>query len=392
MVKEEVKKRKYLQSHPWINFQLNMKAFDYKIWMLLGEAQSKCEHIAGVPLKPETAKELNRIALIKGAAATTAIEGNTLTEEEVRDYMDHKLQLPPSKEYLGIEIRNIRNEFDFILENIENGKFEKIDIEDINRYNFETLKNLNVEVEPGKIRSHPVVVGNVYRGAPAEDCKYLLERMCDWLNDKSFTLGDEYRIASGLLKALVAHIYIAWIHPYGDGNGRTARLLEYRILLESGVPSPAAHLLSNHYNQTRSEYYRQLALSSKTSDIIPFIKYALQGFVDGLVSQLRTIRNQTLDLTWINYIHECFKNKSGAAQERRRHLALDISKLSEPVPMVKLKYVSPHIAELYARKNLKIIYNDVKELVSMNLLVVQDGLIRANKETILAFLPFLKKS
>lgn len=54
-----------------------------------------------------------------------------------------------------------------------------------------------------------------------------------------------------IFKAVVAHLYLAWIHPVGDGNGRTARLVEFQILLSSGVPSPAAHLLSNHYNQTR---------------------------------------------------------------------------------------------------------------------------------------------
>jgi Fic/DOC family len=41
-----------------------------------------------------------------------------------------------------------------------------------------------------------------------------------------------------LVKAILAHLYIAWIHPFGDGNGRAARLMELRILLEAGVPMP----------------------------------------------------------------------------------------------------------------------------------------------------------
>jgi hypothetical protein len=67
-----------------------------------------------------------------------------------------------------------------------------------------------------------------------------------------------------ILKAMVAHLYLAWTHPFGDGNGRTARLIEFHILLSAGVPSPAAHLFSNHYNQTRAEYYRQLDRASKS--------------------------------------------------------------------------------------------------------------------------------
>ncbi|MBW2661693.1 MAG: Fic family protein, partial [Deltaproteobacteria bacterium] len=37
------------------------------------------------------------------------------------------------------------------------------------------------------------------------------------------------------------------MHPFGDGNGRTARLLEFEALLSSGVPAPSSQLLSNHY-------------------------------------------------------------------------------------------------------------------------------------------------
>jgi hypothetical protein len=75
--------------------------------MLLGEARSKCEHIANVPLRPATAEQLHLLYLAKGALATTAIEGNTLSEDEVVRHLQGKLQLPPSKEYLAKEIDNI---------------------------------------------------------------------------------------------------------------------------------------------------------------------------------------------------------------------------------------------------------------------------------------------
>ncbi len=79
----------------------------------------------------------------------------------------------------------------------------------------------------------------------------------------------------------MAHLYIAWIHPFGDGNGRTARFLEVKILLRAGIPTVAAHLLSNHYNATRSAYYRQLQRASASGGYVaPFIQYALQGFID----------------------------------------------------------------------------------------------------------------
>ena len=97
----------YLKTHPWIKFHLDLTNIDYKTWLLLGEAQSKCNHISEVPLLPEIADYLHQIFLAKGILATTAIEGNTLSEEEVMQRIAGNLKLPPSKEYLGQEIDNI---------------------------------------------------------------------------------------------------------------------------------------------------------------------------------------------------------------------------------------------------------------------------------------------
>ncbi|MCK4625478.1 MAG: Fic family protein, partial [Phycisphaerae bacterium] len=91
-------------SHPWINFQVDFKSLGPLTWMALGECVSKCEHVANTPLRPATRDELHLIYLAKGVQATTAIEGNTLTEAEVIERIQHKSTLPASKEYLGREV------------------------------------------------------------------------------------------------------------------------------------------------------------------------------------------------------------------------------------------------------------------------------------------------
>ena len=73
--------REYENTHPWITFKINLEELDYTIWMLLGRIQAKCKFISKAPIDPDTAEELLHIFLSKGALATTAIEGNTLTEE-----------------------------------------------------------------------------------------------------------------------------------------------------------------------------------------------------------------------------------------------------------------------------------------------------------------------
>src|SRR4051812_8598473 len=77
------KRRKYETSHPWIRYSADLSSAPPVFWLMLGECQSKCENISGVPLRPDIAKLLNQVYLAKGAHGTTAIEGNTLSEEEV---------------------------------------------------------------------------------------------------------------------------------------------------------------------------------------------------------------------------------------------------------------------------------------------------------------------
>ena len=380
--------RTYQETHPWITFQIDLRKATHKLWMLLGEAQSKCEYVAGVPLLPGVAEYLHQVFLAKGVLATTAIEGNTLTEEEVLRRLEGKLELPPSKQYLGQEIDNVVEACNLIANQIFSGEPTILRVEDIQEYNRLVLKDLplNEDVIPGEFRKHSVVIGR-YRGAPPEDCEYLLQRLCDWLNH-NFNMPEEAKVAFGILKAITAHIYIAWIHPFGDGNGRTARLIEFKILLSVGIPTTAAHLLSNHYNLTRSEYYRQLDQAHRSGgDILSFIEYALQGFIDGLKEQITIIKQQQLQVHWINYIHSKFRDKDSPANIRRRHLVIDLSAQDKPVLTSKIRHISPRIAEAYADKTDKTVMRDINHLMAMGLVEKSGKGVRARPEIMVAFLP-----
>lgn len=374
----------YQETHSWINFQARLTEFSYADWLLLGEAQSKSEHVAHEPLLPQTRDKLHQIYLAKGVLATTAIEGNTLTEEQVRLRIENLLDLPPSKEYLGTEIDNIVRACNRILEQVKTNTLAPISATTIIEYNRQVLRGLAVDdlTIPGEVRKHTVRVGT-YLLPPAEECEILLEKLADWLNQE---WGSSHnRMAMGILKAIIAHLYIAWIHPFGDGNGRTARLVELQLLMECGVPSAAAQLLSNHYNQTRSEYYRQLDRASKSGgDIISFIRYALQGFVDGLKEQLLFIQQQQVEVHWQNYIYAQFHEKESKIDKRRRNLMLDLSAADEAaVPLARLRHISPRSAEAYAGKSDKTVQRDVAELAALDLVAVERGIVRTLKERML---------
>ncbi|MEW6378990.1 MAG: hypothetical protein AB1611_05220 [bacterium] len=121
--------------------------------------------------------------------------------------------------------------------------------------------------------------------------------------------------------------------------------------------------------------------------MIPFLEYAVQGFIDGLKEQINLIRFEQFKIIWRNFIYDIFKNRDGLVNDRRRKLMLDISDRFDPIPLKEIRYISPRIAEIYAKKTDKTIGRDINELVSMGLLKrVKEGYTPC-RELISAFLP-----
>ena len=382
-----------MNKYPWITFELNLKEHPLspKVWMQIGECCSKCDHISRVPVKPSRAKEMHKIYLAKGIMATTAIEGNTLSEEQVRQKIEGTLNLPPSKQYLGQEVENILDICNEIMAAIASQENPiKITKKSLEHYNEIILKNVPVssDVSPGKLRQHNVGVGS-YRAPEYIDVESLVEKLCTWLNSDYFELYPDTPIANSILKSIMAHLYIAWIHPFGDGNGRLARILELLILLNSGIPSPAAHLLSNHYNLTRSEYYRRLELAGKTQNPVIFIEYSIQGFLDGLKDQLYNIYSNIYEVSWESFVYESFRdtNSHDTINKRRRSLVLEISKESNPVKREDIIKGNVYLMRSYLNKTDLTLLRDLEVAINMGLIRKVEGKYEACKEKILSFLP-----
>lgn len=386
--------REYLTTHPWLTYDVRkqLEHAPRKLWQLLGGVSSLANVLADTPLLPEVATEMHMVYLVKGALATTAIEGNTLTEDQVRQAVDRDLKLPPSKEYLEIEIMNMVEAFNQLSAELDEDGTKAVltpaRIDDMNR---QVLKNLELEpgVVPGEVSSHQVVVGG-YRGAPRRDVDYLMNELCSWLengreNDDEGVSKES--MDDAVLKALLAHLYLAWIHGYGDGNGRTARLVEFFILLRGGVPAPAAHLLSNHFNDTRSAYYRELAKASASGgEVVPFLVYALQGFLDGLDGQLDRIRLQTEQLVWQRLVHEAI-TQSTVTAHRRRQVALALFDVTGTVSKDDLILMNPTVFRLYRGCSMKTVTRDVHVLEQAGLIRKVSGGYRTTRGQILGLMP-----
>lgn len=368
--------RAYLKAHSQIDFALDLRSSSPSLWLLLGEAKSKSQHIARALLSPETSDELMQVYLAKGVLATTAIEGNTLSEAEVREVLEGRLELPPSRAYLQREVENVLAAYNEARDEILADPDAPMTIEWLCRFNERILKGLALEpgVVPGRLRETSVVVGR-YRAPPAADVEYLLERLCEWMNGPDFDPpADQPELAAPLaiVKAITAHLYVAWIHPFGDGNGRTARLLELQILLRAGFPAPACQLLSNHYNLTRTEYYRRLAEASRDQSELGFLLYAALGFVDQLTQQLEAVWDLQFADRWEQFVYQRFGERTTASEQRRLRLVLAISRrfrdTGEPVLRQEVASLTPELAAAYATKTSKTLTRDVNAILGSGLL------------------------
>ena len=132
-------------------------------------------------------------------------------------------------------------------------------------------------------------------------------------------------------------VYLALIHPYGDGNGRLSRLLEFAILLRAGVPDIAAHLLSNLYNETRARYYQEL--QETHGDMIDgayppyiqwhgFLEYALEGYCDSLAEQCPSDPGAVGQCgSGTTIFTAAFPKQMTIQQQRRKQLALSLTEM-----------------------------------------------------------------
>jgi len=394
-----VKPRRYLETHPWITFEFRLD--QNRLWCLLGEAASKCQHLSGTPLQPALARELSQVYLVKGAVATTAIEGNTLNEEEVQELLSSKRRLPPSQEYLQREVENVIDALAQIDEEARararTGEPFVITPEWIREKNRIVLSDLDHEdyVVPGEYTTVQLGAGN-YRAAPPEDVELLVDRLCSWLNELLKPLAEaeiaaDMRFFHAFLAAVLGHLYIAWIHPFGNGNGRTARLLECAILAHSGVvPWVSSNLLSDHYNRTRTRYYQCLDLASRKRDVLGFLTYSAQGYVDMLREQIDRVHGQQRRVAWINYVHEVMQQvPDGATQKRQRTMVLCMP-ADRAVRRAEIRRLTPELAEMYAGKTEKTLTRDLNRLQDLLLLRRSGNLLYSCIDQMDAFLPIAK--
>ncbi|ORA80664.1 Fic family protein [Mycobacterium malmoense] len=379
--------------YPFISFEFDINRLTPDMWLDLGEAMSKCQHLAGVPLKPARADEMSAVYLARGVRATTAIEGNTLSEAEIKQIVAKgTAHVGKSRQYQEREVQNVLGAIYEMDEALRAGMRLPITRERLERLNFQILDGIPDEpqVVPGKLRKHNVSAGR-YLAPRWQDVPELVDRFVRWLAELRSVVRPESpvrdRFVNAVLAAMLAHLYIAWIHPFGNGNGRLARLIEVQILSESGVvPIVATNLLSDFYNKTRDHgYYR--SLDAAQGDVVSFIRYALDGFLDELRAQIEVVKAENVQIHWESYVYGVFSDMPDTeTRTRQRELALVMPR-DRWITAKEATDLNTRLARLYAKVGDRTPTRDLNDLSKLGLVLKDGRRYRARRSVIQAFIP-----
>lgn len=363
--------REYCTSHKYIDFKLDLNQLDWRDWRTIGQIEESLSQLTDTLLPPGQERRLYELYLLRGARGTIAIEGNTLEEEDLARIATgraYRPGTPGAENYEVQEARNIVTLYNYIARQIFNELEFIVDVPTILDYNRRILQGIAAEpgASPaGEFRSHPVTIGK-NRGAPQNDVPYLTQRLCDWLYQNLRGLAVVGPLAQGIIRAFLAHLYIAWIHPFAEGNGRTARAIELHILISNGVPDIAAHLPSNFYHRMRDDYYEALD-QSRAHGPIPFLQFALHGFAQLLREQRQEINARQRTSLWETFVQQQFEGRNSKLQQRRKTLALALAvALDEPIALEDIPQRSPTLRAYYFEKP-RILQRDLEGLSRMTL-------------------------
>jgi len=237
--------------------------------------------VAHTPILPKEQAKLRRQALISMVHSSTSIEGNPLARFEVeRIIVGDKIDAP------GRDIHEIKNYQDalWFIDHFSKGK-KKITTSTILEIHRLLTKNTIDKEKCGCFRKDKVYVVKlrglkteiVYTGPKANRVPKLVEDLVNWL------IKTEKENLCPPIAAGLAHYELASIHPFADGNGRTARALAALVLWSRGYDFKKLFALEDYYNKDRQAYYKAIHTGKtyqarRGRDLIGWLDYFIEGF------------------------------------------------------------------------------------------------------------------
>ncbi len=259
----------------------------YSITPKINKALVEIERVRGfldaVKLKDDWIVDMQKKALILESHHSTHIEGTALSLEQAKSILEGGKVKGVSRDDER-ELLNYKKAMDFISKYL--GKDDPVSEGIVRELHKILVKGVRGEnANPGNYRKIQNYVVNsrtrevVYTPPAPLDVPHLMREFTEWVS--------KAEDVSPILVAGIAQFQFVHIHPFIDGNGRTARLLSTLILYKTGYDFKRLFTISEHYDKDRPSYYQAIQTVRKNNmDMTTWLEY----FVYGLRSQMTEIQ------------------------------------------------------------------------------------------------------
>ena len=232
--------------------ELPLLAQDGKpFWFVLTDSiEKQCDTIAELARRDIafTGPEFDALfqdAVVDEAVYSSVIEGAFTSREQVADFIRQNKQPRNKSEQM---VKNNYDALTYVLEHLE----DEISEETILQI-AKIVTRSAAEVQVTAYRDGAVYVtgreGVVYTPPQADAVPEMMRALVEFIQKSEL---------HPLLKACIAHFYFVYVHPFGDGNGRTARALSYMMLLQAGYDFFRYFSISGIVAEERGKYYRSM--------------------------------------------------------------------------------------------------------------------------------------
>ncbi len=249
--------------------------------------------IQTLPITPRVLANLRETARLFSTHYSTMIEGNRLTQEQVAQVIGDDEHFP-GRERDQDEVKGYYAALDEA-EHLAKRR-EKVSEATVRKLHALVMAGGKTRVKSTPYRDRQNVIRDanskaiVYMPPEPKDVPRLMEQLINWIKQK-----DELPVP---IKAGIAHYQFATIHPYYDGNGRTARLLTTLILHLGTYDLKGLYALEEYYARNLKAYYEALTVGPShnyymgraEADITKWIAY----FIEGMAASFEKVRDQAL--------------------------------------------------------------------------------------------------
>jgi Fic family protein len=324
--------------------------------------------IRDLPSFPRVSQLIYREELVLAVGGTTAIEGNALGSEEILEAFD-KADRSAKLGIAEMEVNNARRVYRFVTDFVDSNPGAPITEELIRQIHTVMTRDLPYPGnKPGAYRTTQVSFGIPRAPALLQTEAEVQEGMKGfvlWLNDpqRGSFLGFP------LVKANLAHYYLTEIHPFVDGNGRTARALEAFMLYRSGGFNRYCFWsLANFFSRNRDEYLVHLRTVREQAGVTPFLEFSARGSKEEL-SRIKCLAlTKVKKLMFMDYVHYLRREKKGKPVKINERIVNLLAILCE-TGRVKFDDLlsSPSVGALYTSVSSSTRRRDWKKMLRLNL-------------------------